>query len=90
MLEAEVERLARERQALLGENGGAAMTKKKPAKPKKICQHDTPKNHGGDSIMFRCLCGNVWIGGKFQGAVPPEHSAVSIFGAFSRGPAVPR
>jgi hypothetical protein len=66
------------------------MTKSK-AKPKRkrICRHDTPGNLG-DKLLFRCRCGNVWIGGEFQGSVPQDQGALSIFGAFLRGPAVPR
>jgi len=55
----------------------------------KLCRHDTAANHG-DSLMFRCRCGNVWIDGQFQGSVPQDQGAAAIFGAFNRGPAVPR
>ena len=51
-----------------------------------LCPHDKPANWG-DSILYRCKCGNVWIGGKFQGSVPQDQGAAAIFGAFSRGPA---
>jgi len=59
----------------------------KRTKRKPICPHDDAKNWGGDSIVFRCKCGNVWISGRFQGSVPQDQGAVAIFGAFSRGPA---
>jgi hypothetical protein len=63
-------------------------------KPKKLtrrlCRHDTRKNHGGDSMLFRCRCGNVWVAGQFQGSVPQDQGAAAIFVAFSRGPAVTR
>lgn len=55
-------------------------------KIKRICPHDLKKNTR-DAIMFRCACGNVWIGGEFVGSVPKDQVAASIFGAFSRGPA---
>jgi hypothetical protein len=38
----------------------------------------------------RWLNGNVWINGQFQGSVAQDQVAAAIFGAFSRGPAVPR
>ena len=62
------------------------MTKLKRFGPA-LCPHDKPANWGGGSIMFRCKCGNVWIGGKFQGSMPQNQGAAAIFGAFSRGPA---
>ena len=62
-----------------------AMKTKASKKRRRICKHDDGKHD--ESLMFRCACGNVWMGGEFQGSVPPDQSAVSIFGAFSRGPA---
>ena len=64
------------------------MKRAKKAKPAWICAHE--RNVPKDSIMFRCACGNVWMGSKFFGSVPKDQSAVSILGAFSRGPAVNR
>jgi len=55
---------------------------------KKLCRHDLPKKHA-KTILYRCRCGNVWIDGVFQGSIPQDQGAVSIFGAFSRGPARP-
>ena len=56
-------------------------------KKKRICPHDGKEARSETSIMFRCRCGNVWIGGEFMGSVPQDQGAAAIFGAFSRGPA---
>lgn len=53
---------------------------------KRVCKHETAKNIAG-AVMYRCACGNVWMGGRFMGSVPQDQSAASIFGAFSAGPA---
>jgi hypothetical protein len=48
-------------------------------KAKPICPHDKPQNWRG-AIMFRCKCGNVWLGGRFHCSVPKDRSAVAVLG----------
>ena len=62
------------------------MSRKAEVKRPALCPHDKPKNWA-DAALFRCKCGNVWVGGQFQGSVPQDQGAVAIFGAFERGPA---
>jgi len=61
--------------------------KRKVTKRKPICPHDQRKNWG-DSLMYRCACGNVWTSGRFSGIVPQEQGAAAMYAAYSRGPAV--
>jgi hypothetical protein len=52
---------------------------------KKICIHE--KKMSKSDILFRCACGNVWLGGKFFGSIPKDQGAVAILGSFSTDPA---